>query len=68
MNSWCYLAIIVQTIIMHNVQTIVMSKNIGKPYIWWFAQKCCWGDFKLADLISAWRKTHACSINGLIMV
>ena len=28
----------------------------------------CWRDFKLADFITVWRETHACSINGSIMV
>ena len=31
-------------------------------------KKCCWRDFKLAVLSTACRETHACSINGSIMV
>ena len=31
-------------------------------YIWLFAQKAL-----LADVITVWRETHACSINGSIM-
>ena len=30
-------------------------------------RKRCWRDYKLADFNTVWRKTHACSINGLIM-
>ena len=50
-----------------NISYYHISKNIGEDYIWWIAQKHCWQDFKLADFITVWRKTYACSINGSIM-
>ena len=44
-----------------------ISRIIGEHCIWWFAQKRCWWDFKLAALSTVCRETHACSINGSIM-
>ena len=45
-----------------------ISRNIGEHYIWWFAQKTLLAGLNLAeDVITAYRKTHACSINGLVM-
>ena len=44
-----------------------ISRNIGKHYIWWFAQTTLLADFKLVDFSIVWRETHACSINGFIM-
>ena len=52
---------------MHYMKYFI-SRIIGKHYIWQFAQKHCWQNFKLAVLHTVCRETHACSINGLIMV
>ena len=45
----------------------VVDRIIGEHYIWRFAQKRCWRDFKLAVLGTVYRETHAYIINRSTM-